>query len=265
MEALCCRIGMPEEVTQRLMALTDPLPDLQKLTVEETWEEGLEEVKAALGEDPEGMKMLRCMLYCALNARAEYRRLGISEEIYYHTMGCFGRFVREHLESYGRYGFDRGFWTVRQVSARLFRIGELEYELICLDGQPVLSLHIPTDVKLHPPLMRASVEEAREVLSRAFPAYANAPMFCRSWLLSPALRELLPPDSNILAFQRAFDITPLPTSSTGVILWVFKNPKLSPEDYPEDTTLQRNLKAWLLGGRVFPDARGFLRRDPFRC
>lgn len=263
MEALCRRIGMPEEVTQKLLAMADPLPDLHKLTREETWTEGLQEVKAALGEDPDGMKMLRCMLHCALTARAEYRMLGLSAEIYFHTMGCFSRFVREHWDSYGRYGFDRDFWTVRQVSCRLFRVGELEYELIRLDGRPVISLHIPTDVRLHAPLLRASVEQAREVLVRAFPAYGGAPMFCRSWLLSPALWELLPPDSNILAFQRSFRITALPTPSTGVILWVFKNPKLSPEDYPEDTTLQRNLKAYLKAGKTFPDARGFLVEEPF--
>lgn len=263
MENLCRRIGMPEAVTQRLLAMDFPLPDVQKLTREETWEEGLEEVRSALGEDPEGMKLLRCMLRCALDARGEYRRLGICDDIYFHTMGCFSRFVREHLESYGWYGFDRGFWTVRQVSARLFRIGELEYELIRLDGQPVISLHIPTDVKLRTPLLRASVEQAGEVLSRAFPEYEGAPMFCRSWLLSPALSELLPPESNILAFQRYFNITPLPTPSTGVILWVFKDPGLCPEDYPEKTTLQRNLKAWLLAGKMFPDAKGFLRRDAF--
>ena len=263
MEALCRRIGMPEGVTQRLLAMADPLPDLRKLTMEETWEEGLQEVNAALGEDPDGMKMLRCMLQCALDARGEYRRLGISEEIYFHTMGCFSRFVGEHLASYGRYGFDRSFWTVRQVSARLFRMGELEYELIRLDGKPVISLHIPTDIRLRTPLLRSSVEQAREVLARAFPEYAHAPMFCRSWLLSPALSELLPPDSNILAFQRSFRITPLPTPSTGVILWVFKNPRLSPADYPEKTTLQRNLKAYLRSGRIFPDASGFLVEEPF--
>lgn len=264
MEALCRRIGMPEEVTCRLLAMDDPLPDLGKLTREESWEVGLREVQAALGEDPDGMKLLRCMLRLALDARAVYRRLGICDEIYFHTMGCFRRFVGEHLESYGRYGFDRGFWTVRQVSGRLFRIGELEYELIRLDDRPVISLHIPTDVRLWTPLLQESVERAGEVLNRAFPEYRDAPMFCRSWLLSPDLKELLPPDSNILAFQRSFRITPLPTPSTGVILWVFKNPGLSPADYPEDTTLQRNMKAYLLAGETFTDAKGFLRPDPFQ-
>ena len=266
MEVLCRRIGMPEEVTRRVLAIHgDPgfCPELSKLTREQTWEEGLAELKGALGADPNGMNMLCCMLRCALAAKETYCRLGLSDEIYFHTMGCFSRFVGEHLESYGRYGFDRGFWTVRQVSCRLLRIGELEYELIRLDGRFVISSHIPTDVQLRTPLLRASVEQAREVLSRTFPDYANAPMFCRSWLLSPALEELLPPDSNILAFRRSFHITTLPTPSTGVILWVFKNPKLDPEDYPENTTLQRNLKAWILAGKPFPDAKGFLAADPF--
>ena len=265
MEALCRRIGMPEEVTQTILAICrEPLPDLGKLTREENWTEGLEEVKAALGDDPHGMKMLCCMLRCALDAKEAYRRLGLSDEIYFHTMGCFSRFIREHLESYGRYGFDRGFWTVRQVSCCLFRVGELEYELIQLDGKPVISLHIPTDTRLRTPLLRQSWAQAKETLSRVFPEYADAPMFCRSWLLSPVLEELLPPDSNILAFRRSFRITPLTTPSAGVIQWVFKNPKLSPEDYPEQTSLQRSLKAYLLAGKMFPDAKGFLIPDPFR-
>lgn len=262
MEQLCRRIHMPEEVTQTLLSLRCD-PDLHKLTWEETWQEGLEELRNALGEDPNGFRELYCMLRCALDAKETYVALGLSEEIYYDTMGCFSRFVREHQESYGCYGFDRGFWTVRQISCRLFRIGQLEYELIRLNGVPTVSLHIPTDTVLRPELLRKSWLDARAVLGRVFPEYAEAPCYCHSWLLSPTLRQLLPPTSNILKFQQSFTITPIDVPSQGFLQWVFKNPGLPTEDLPENTGLQRRLKAFLLSGGTFVDAKGYLIAEPF--
>lgn len=267
MEQLCKQIGMPPEATGQILAIHgDPAfsPPLHKLTRQAFWQEGLAELKAYVGEDPGGWKQLCSMLRCALAAKEEYRKAGLSETVYYHTMGCFSRFVREHRESYGHDGFDRGWWTVRQVSCRLLRIGELEYELLSPEEGGTVALHIPTDASLEETGLRTSWEEAKRIISRHFPAYGEAPMTCHSWLLSPVLGELLPPHSNILRFQSSFDIRTLSTPNQGVILWVFKNPKLPPEQYPEDTSLQRALKAFLLGGGTFWDARGVLHTDPFR-
>lgn len=263
MQALCEAIGMPREVTAQVLRWQALPVDLTDLTREASWETGLNKLEAQLEPDPLGCKMLSCMLRCALAAKETYDRLGLPEEVYRATMACFSRFVREHRVSYGVYGFDRGFWTVRQVSCRLFRIGELEYELIEYEGKSAISLHIPTDVRLQPPLLRASWEQARQLLGQVFPEYRDAPMVCHSWLLSPSLKELLPEESNILRFQRAFEISTLPGENTDYGEWVFKNPKLTPEQYPEDTSLQRNLKRFLLSGGKFLDAGGKLKDDPF--
>ena len=261
MEQLCRNIHMPEEVTGILLELDRTLEHfcLESLRREETWEAGLLQLRRQLGEDPDGYKELCCMLRCAQLAKEECRGLGLTEEIYYATMGCFSRFVREHMESYGRYGFDRGFWTVRQISCRLFRIGELEYELTTLEGEKAVSLHIPSDAKLRKGLLEDSLSAAREVIGKAFPDYKDSVMFCHSWLLSPTLKELLPPASNILTFQSFFEIQPLPNANEDVLLWVFKNPELPPEQYPQDTSLQRKLKKYLLEGGTFLDAKGILR------
>jgi len=262
MEQLCRKINMPQEVTQILTALHTTLevyPCLDLLMEEAHWNEGLAQLKEALGEDPDGMKRLCCMLRCALGARALYDRLGISGEIYVATMGAFSRFVREHKDSYGRYGFDRGFWTTRQVSAKLFRIGQLEYELATLNGEPAVSLHIPTDADLRPEVLVPSIKEGLAEFFRLFPGYAGRPVFCHSWLLSPLLKDFLPQDSNILRFQDLFRITPDETPCKDVLLWVFKNPRLPMADYPENTSLQRKLKRFFLDGGQFLEGRGLLR------
>ena len=199
------------------------------------------------------------MLRCALKARAEYDRLGISEEIYIDSMAAFSRFVREHMESYGCYGFDRGFWTTRQVSSKLFRIGQLEYELTTLEGAPVVSLHIPTDVDLRPEVLRPSVKEGMEEFFRIFPEYVGKTVYCHSWLLSPLLKDFLPESSNILKFQEMFDMEPEGIPGNGVVLWVFKNPKLPKEQYPENTSLQRKLKQFFLNDGQFVEGKGYLR------
>ena len=262
MEQLCRQINMPEEVTQAMVALHSTLevyPCLDLLMQEETWPQGLEQLKEALGDDPRGMKRLCSMLRCALRARAEYQRLGIPETIYVDTMAAFSRFVREHMDSYGCYGFDRGSWTPRQVSAKLFRIGQLEYEMTRLDGEPIVSLHIPTDVDLRPEVLRPSVKAGLAEFCRLFPEYADKKVYCHSWLMSPLLKQMLRPGSNILRFQDMFDMDAEAVPGNGVLLWVFKNPKLPKEDLPENTSLQRTLKQFFLDGGQFLEGKGFLR------
>jgi len=264
MEQLCRKINMPEEVTRTLVDLHGTLevfPCLELLMNEETWAEGLEQLKETLGEDKDGMKRLCCMLRCALMAKSQYDRLGIPEQIYTDTMGAFSRFVREHMESYGRYGFNRGFWTPRQVSCKLFRIGQLEYELTAVNGEPVVSLHIPTDVDLRPDVLRPSLKAGLTALYRFFPDCAQMPVYCHSWLLSSLLKEMLPEDSNILRFQELFDIDSEGIPGNDVLLWVFKNPKLPKEEYPENTSLQRKLKQFFLNGGQFPEGKGYLKQD----
>lgn len=262
MEQLCRSINMPEEVTQQMVSLHEIMEMhsfLPLLMKRETWKTGLEQMKEALGDDPLGMKELCSMLRCAIMARDTYAVLGISNDIYIDTMAAFSRFVREHMESYGFYGFHRANWTTRQVSGTLFRIGQLEYELTTLKDIPMVSLHIPTDVDLRSEVLRPSVKEALKKLYEIFPDYADKTVFCHTWLLSAQLKDMLPETSNILLFQEMFDIEPEGYPGNDILTWVFKNPDLPKEEYPENTSLQRKLKTFLLEGKQFCNGRGYLR------
>lgn len=269
LSALCRAIGLADEVTETVLTLENELDlsvlrdAMAKLRHQPKWKEGLAELKTKLGNDPRGFKMLTCQLLCALQCRKDYEKWGFSPEIYADTFACFTRFVNEHKESFGHYGFDRGFWTVRQVSGMLFRIGELEYELLTENGKNVVSLHIPSDAKMDTAHLRQSWEQAKQLIGDAFPKYKDVPYVCGSWLLSPDLKNLLPVSSRILQFQKSFILTDT-FADEEFKEWVYKRTDIPNEDLPEDTSLQRSLKAFLLSGGTFRSGEGYLIDEPFQ-
>lgn len=268
LEGLCREIGLAEAVTAEILDWEKQLDwgalgrEMDLLASPGCWEDGLRRLAEKLAPDERGLKMLACCLRQAMKTWEAYQAIGISRDIYGATMACFSRFVEEHMESFGVYGFDRAFWTVRQLSAKLFRIGELEYELVEKEGEKQVHLHIPSGSRLYPEILRQSVAEAKALLGCCFPEYAQAPILCDSWLLSPTLKELLPEDSRILTFQRSFRTKALGEGDS-FMQWVYKRRDLPLENLPEGTGLQRRLKAYLLSGGRWIEADGQLVDDPF--
>lgn len=264
LEALCKEIDIPEEVAKAVLAYDQQIKfecskdAMDKLFDREIWDEGRMELQAFLGEDPDGFKMLTCMLRSSLKTREYYKEHNISEEIFRDTMKCFCRFVKEHKAGYGRYAFDREWWTARQLAGVLFRIGELEYEMRAGEGRHFIELHIPSDAILTREKTRESLRMAKAFFEEKFPAYCSADVECHSWLLSPTLKEVLSPGSHILEFQEFFQIQTTGQKDTEYMVWVYKRSDWRLEELPEDTSLQRNLKKYLLAGGAVEDARGKL-------
>lgn len=255
MERLLQQIGMPEPFA----------------AVVRDWALGaLDGPEAPLPGDLRGADVLAEQLLKAVENRRNGPWRGIEEDVWIDTMRCYTRFVNEHHASLGFYGFDRGFWTTRQRDAKLFRLGALEYELLRgEDGATAVGLHIPSDASLGPEGLDASLARARDFLARRFPEWADAPIVCDSWLLSPALKGLLPPDSRILRFQAAFDLTATNPEPDEVLQWVFGLAEAQKagarlEELPEDTALQRSMKAFMRAGGRVGIAEGVLAR-PFQA
>lgn len=258
-------IDMPQEVVERLEHLTGR-ERIRELLSSEDYEELMQyELSAAaylrlqkkLTEHPaaqNGLDMLLLQTMAAFSMRAKEPWRKISREIYLATMKCFSRFVREYRVSYGVYGFDRGFWTPRQICGKLFRLGELEYELN--DEENAVSIHIPGDADLSEEKLQASYAEQAAFIREHFPEASGRPRMCDSWLLSPALKDLLLPDSRILSFAAHFEITKVDPDATDYLEWVYKiasgqQDSVKMEDLREDTSLQRKMKRYLQnGGKV---------------
>ena len=218
-------------------------------------------IKKDIGADPKGFKDLALQLSAALRAREMYAEIGIDDKIFVDTMGCFSRFVKEHMVSFGHYGFDRGWWTWHQLCLSIFRIGVLEYEKKIDDGKNVLSIHIPSDSAMTREALDASYNMAAEFFKNKFKDYKFEYAYTDTWLLSPALRDMLPAGSKILDFMSDYKIVSSDPDAMDFFTWVFKIKHDDTVDYttlPENTSLQRTVKKHLVAGGKIGNAKGIL-------
>ena len=206
-------------------------------------------------QNENGMLMLYIHLKAACLSFEKYTAKGISTEIFKETMKCFSRFINEHNESYGRIGFDRAFWTYRQLSLQLFRIGQLEYEIISPEES---AIHIPSDADISLDKCRDSFETYCIFIKKTF-GFVPQKFSLDSWLISPALDDILEPTSKIIIFKNCFEIQEWNKDSEEFKQWIFGKDNISIEEMPEKTSLQRKTKALLQNGGKFGTAKGILK------
>ncbi len=263
---LCEKIDLQKEM---VVKIKNNLPDinfnmidgqLSKLMKIDTAKDAYDYLKCYVSEDEEHIKILICNLECGCRIYEKYQEKGISDKIFFDTMKCFSRFIDECKIRTGKCFFDRGWWTYRQISMNLFRIGELEYEFKRLENENVMGIHIPSDADFRNTKVDESLNEAKEFISKYYPEYNNCKFICSSWLLSPKLTDLLDPDSNILQFQKRFDLISTKPDEKEYIEWLFQAP--ADTDYQklkEDTSLQRKVKQLLLKGDNIGSGFGIMK------
>lgn len=152
------------------------------------------------------------------HVRAYHQSLGIPAAISRLTLTDVGRSLAVHRRRTGHPGMDPVHWLMLHFTGRRYQLGRLQFEQATLGGrtseamgqpgrhgEPVLSVHIPEFCgPLSPSACDRSVSMARHFFKTHFPFIGYQMMVCHSWLLDSQLQEVLPPRSNILAFQRRF-------------------------------------------------------------
>lgn len=268
-EELCNLIDIPAVVRDKVNKYESELEfasfgtEMAQMNDPKSWEKAVEALTKRLAPDEDGLKMLTCQLYAACKAYVTYKKMGISDTIFIETMKFFSRFLYTYKETYGEYKYVWGWWAVRQISMQEFRVGELEYEMMLQDGKKVIGVHIPSDANMNSHNLRKSYLEAREFFAVYYPEFAKSDMVCGSWLLAPALKQLLPSSSKIIQFQNSFVLTSQEEDSPGVLDWVYGRRDIPLESLPENTSLQRSLKQYLLDGGKVGWASGTLVSEPF--
>ena len=258
-------IGLQDEIIQKLKAVREEI-HLDQINVYwdqlmdgKTAAQSYEELKTVLAEDADNLKMLYCQLECARRVFDRYQEKHIPQTIYIESMKCFSRFMEECKRKNGRLFFDRGWWTYRQLSMKIFHIGELEYEFKAYEGEKVIGIHVPSDANLSGEAVDNSLKQADMFFHTYYGSYPYKKYTCNSWLLSPALKPLLPETSNIASFQDRFEIILEDKADREYIEWLFQVPSNTDyESLPAETSLQKKVKKLLLNGGTVGRAYGKL-------
>lgn len=256
LDRLCKMINLPSEVTKEVITYQEFRKstldeELQKRLVRrDSWEKAIEQLKQRIGDDPNGFFILSELLSYACKTYEQYQEKGIEDSVFARTMEFCTRFINQHKKVYGEYAFVWAWWFPRQLAVLEFRIGELEYEFI--DGdERFISIHIPGDARMDAPNIQKSFEEYQRFLEKYYPEWLDADWYCESWMMSPALEDLLDDNSNVLQFNRLFEGESVDYDSLGVLDWVYPGGGKVFDNLSENTSLQRKMKKFLLeGGKI---------------
>lgn len=258
-------LEIPDEVEKRLVdygvSRNVEIPDAikGKIRKRSEWDEGIKELQELLGEDPDGIKILWELLNMAVHiSYEEYAERGIPNDIFFATMRFCTRFLCEHYQTYQTYKFVWAWWFPRQLSLQEYRIGALEYEFVDAEEREI-AIHIPSDADLRKESVARSIQGFMKFRKKYYPEWENVKLTCDTWMLMPELKELLGEKSNLLAFQSLFEIDTVDYDAVWYMGWIFPGVEHDYEQLPEGTTLQRNMKAYLLAGKKFGIAKGHLK------
>ncbi len=266
LEKICKMISLPDEVTKEVMVYCDTNKSVidtelrKRLLKRNLWEDAIEELKRRIGEDPYGFYILSELLGMACDSYDEYKKRGIGDDIFTDTMKFCTRFINQHKEVHGHYAFVWAWWFPRQLAVLEFRVGELEYEFVTNENERFIGIHIPGDARMDAINIQKSFEDYQHFLEKYYPEWLNADWYCESWMMSPMLEKLLDDESNILQFNRLFEVESVDYDSLGALDWVYPGEEKVFENLSENTLLQRKMKQFLLEGGKVGWAKARLKR-----
>ena len=138
----------------------------------------------------------------------------------------------------------------------IIQVGRLKYEV---NDDGWISIHIPRRKGFDIADIRKSIEDSRIMLKKMY-GLENPPYRCSSWLLSNQVYALIPKDSNIARFHDLFEIEDGKDATEDLLNFVWQaKPETPISELPEDTSLQRKIKAELLAGRPILIGKGILK------
>jgi hypothetical protein len=213
------------------------------------------------------------LLICSERLHKLYKEKGYSDELFYDTVRDLTYKLYECHFVYGIWGTFVFWWYHRFFRLDLFAHGRLQFERkafplkeygdVLREGDTVYFCHIPSSGPLTP-------ESVQDSLKRAYaffkPELKNGilPVYCNSWLLYPPHAPLFPSGSNLARFYEIFDIIEYEEDVGNKdfcrIFGTHYSPKLL-EDLPEDNTLRKNFKHFLLNGGCMGLGKGIILFD----
>ena len=207
-----------------------------------------------------------------------HRRHGIPESVSRDSLLALGGVMNSHRQVTGRRGVGYfPLWGPPQYFSGIeFILGRHSFTRAQLGvggrvAANVLMVHIPPFGRLDEAESRQSIDRAIELFASNFADEPVAALVCISWVLDPQLAEYLRPESNLLRFQRRFQLLPRVPSedeSDGDREMMRHGLEVIPPDgalteadllrIPQDTTLQRAFVTHIRAGRHWHNRIGMI-------
>ncbi len=204
-----------------------------------------------------------------------YKKEGISEEIFYASMMDFKYKIRECREVEGVFGIKSYMWYNGFFKELRHAFGRLQFDRIKHEGEPieraghivfegdfVLNCHIPSAG----PLLHEDCIESYKMAYKFFKDKlidGILPIVCWSWLLYPKYRDVFGINSNVCRFAADYRIFKEEDTDVFGDCW-----RVFGRDYegdisvlPENTSMQRAFKAYIKNNGTYGHARGILLFD----
>ena len=208
---------------------------------------------------------------------------GIPDDVSWATLSPLGGHISQYRREHGRWGVEAPFFFTLAFRGVLFQVGRLSYipyrlctgaagPLFWYDqasvealgpgfrpGDPALSIHVPAEAPLDAVECGASLRRAGEVFASHF--LPSTPMVgtCTSWLLDPQLAEYLPAGSNIVRFQRRFQLVPgVRIDNESIVSYLRGSSGAGPDQPPRETALQRAFASHHAAGKDWHMRTGWL-------
>ena len=201
---------------------------------------------------------------CAEEHCADALKRGVDREILSTTLKAVDMYVTVSEKKLGIPGTSTYHgWLTRYAMGKLFRIGQFQFELCNYDGNDLISVHIPRGTVLNVKDNLLNFKDALSFFNKYYPEYDFKAFWCSSWLLNPHVEEIMGRATNISRFGDMFKRYGT-TDEDGVYGNLFGMSKTQNlDEFPEETSLQRNIKKYLKDGNSFDDYKGSISLEEF--
>jgi len=193
----------------------------------------------------------------------EYQQRGIPEKVFWDTYSDQKIWYGNCLRMFGEPGLAEYDWLWLPMRFLLFRLGRLQFIPKALEkplslehiklpaGAVVLDTHIAQGEPLDMDAVHDSFGQALRFFRGVYPVFV-----CHSWLINPVLQDILPATSRIVQFQKLFTAFDIDDNERQTEERIFGRLLDHPAGYPEETSLQRSVKQYLLAGNKLGVAWG---------
>lgn len=218
-------------------------------------------------------KNLVMVLYFCEGASKVYTQMGIPQEIFIDTIKDFALIAERCVSLHGKFGFYRLSGLVQYLDLKIFRLGRLVFEIggayMDVDemgikkGDNIIDIHVPGGEPLIIEECLNSMRMAEAFFGKYFPSYRFEYFTCFSWLLDDGLSRFLNSGSNILAFQRLFDVV-YKRKEDSILHFMFRYGIGSREELrmcKAESAFAKKIKEYALSGGDFYNVLGVRKRE----